>query len=82
MIERLQGIVLRTVKYSDNDMMVDMFTDMRGRTTFNVRVARKSRSLSSASLWRPLSLVEFDTDFARWEIIALKPTESVDRTLT
>lgn len=62
MIERLQGIVLRTVKYSDNDMMVDMFTDMRGRTTFNVRVARKSRSLSSASLWRPLSLVEFDTD--------------------
>ena len=62
MIERLQGIVLRTVKYSDNDMMVDMFTNMRGRTTFCVHLARKSRSLSPASLWRPLSLVEFDTD--------------------
>lgn len=62
MIERLQGIVLRTVKYKDNDMIVDMFTDMRGRCAFSVRVSRSSKSVSSMSLWRPLSLVEFDTD--------------------
>lgn len=62
MIERLCGIVLRTVKYSDNDMMVDMFTDMRGRCTFSVRVSHKARSLSSMSLWRPLSQLEFDAD--------------------
>lgn len=63
MIERLNGIVLRTVKYSDNEMIVDMFTDKRGRCAFSVRVARKSRSLSTVSLWRPLSMVEFDCDF-------------------
>ncbi len=62
MIERLRGIVLRTVKYTDNDMMVDMFTDMRGRCTFSVRVSHKARSLSTMSLWRPLSQVEFDSD--------------------
>ncbi len=79
MIERLCGIVLRTVKYSDNDMMVDMFTDMRGRCTFSVRVSRKVRSVSSVSLWRPLTQVEFDTDLRPNRTVAnLKNARAVE----
>lgn len=64
-MERLKGIVLRTVKYGENGYVVDMFTDHRGRMSFDAkRTAHRSSNLKSGrvnpSTIMPLSLVEFD----------------------
>ena len=66
-MERLRGIVLRTVKYGENGYIVDMFTDCRGRMSFVAKRSSHRQSTFKAgrvtpSLLLPLSLVEFDTN--------------------
>lgn len=62
MQEKIRGIVLRTVKYGDNGLIVDMFTLQYGRRSFATKVAKGRRTASNASLWNPLAMVEFDAD--------------------
>lgn len=62
MQETLRGIVLRTVKYGDTSLIVDLFTESRGRQSFMASTARAKRSVRSVSFWRPLSMVEFAAD--------------------
>ncbi len=62
-MERLRGIVLRTVKYGDSSIIVDMLTDGRGR--MSVMTRRTSRPTAEGSRippsqLMPLSLLEFD----------------------
>ena len=59
MQETLRGIVLRTVKYGDSQLVVDLFTESRGRLTLMTATTRAKRSVRSMSLWQPLSMVEF-----------------------
>jgi len=55
-----KGIVLRTIKYGDNGVIVDMFTDDDGRKSFFVkRSSAKGKNASAGSLWAPLSQIEF-----------------------
>ncbi len=68
-MERLKGIVLRTVKYGDNGHIVDMFTDVRGRMSFMMKTGgsggRRRPSAGNravASHFMPLSMLEFDCD--------------------
>ena len=58
----LRGIVLRTVKYGDNSMIVDLFTEGRGRQSFMASTARVKRNVRSKSFWQPLSMVEFSAE--------------------
>ena len=65
-MERLRGIVLRTVKYGDGGHVVDMYTDVRGRMSFVMKrsavgsVRRQSRFVPSHLI--PLSMLELDCD--------------------
>ena len=62
MQETLRGIVLRTVKYGDNSLIVDLFTESRGRQSFMTSTMRAKRSVRSVSFWQPLSMVEFNAE--------------------
>lgn len=62
MQENIRGIVLRTVKYGDASLIVDLFTESRGRQSFMASVARSKRAARSVSLWQPLSMIAFTAD--------------------
>ena len=58
-----RGIVLRTVKYRDAELIVDIFTLSHGRLSFVTHVSHSSRKSSQgASFWRPLNLLEFEAE--------------------
>ena len=62
MQETFRGIVLRTVKYGDSSLIVDLFTESRGRLSFMASVLRTKRSVRNVSFWQPLSMVEFSAE--------------------
>ena len=62
MQETLRGIVLRTVKYGDASLIVDLFTEHRGRMSFMTSTSRAKRTVRSVSFWQPLSMVEFNAE--------------------
>ena len=62
MQENVKGIVLRTVKYGDSSLIIDLFTEGHGRQSFIVSVARNKRVARTISLWQPLSMVAFTAD--------------------
>lgn len=62
MQEKVRGIVLRTVKYGDTSLIVDMFTEAHGRQSFMTSISRSKRTTRTVSLWQPLSMVEFTAD--------------------
>ena len=63
MQERIRGVVLRTVKYKETGLIVDLFTERHGRMSFMTSVTHgKRKTGAGAALRRPLNLVEFDAD--------------------
>ena len=62
MQETLRGIVLRTVRYGDTSLIVDLFTESHGRMSFMASTLRAKRSVRSVSFWQPLSMVEFGAE--------------------
>ncbi len=63
MLQKSKGIVLHTLKYNDNSVIVDMYTELSGRTSFLVPVPRSRKSAVKAVLFQPLSLIEFEADY-------------------
>ncbi len=56
-----RGIVLHTLKYGENAMIVHLLTDVGGRQNFIVQGVRSSRGRGSkAALFQPLFTVEFE----------------------
>lgn len=62
MNETIRGIVIKTVKYGDSSLIIDLFTESRGRCAFMTAIARTKRSMSTSTFWHPLSMVEFTAD--------------------
>ena len=69
MIQKIRGIVLHSLKYSDDSNIVDIFTEPYGRLSYLVRVVRTKKRGSAGALFMPLSMVEFEADY--------KPTRSL-----
>ena len=59
MIEKFEGIVLRTLKYNDSLMIADIYTAQRGRMSFLVPVSHSKRSRVRSVLFQPLSMLSF-----------------------
>lgn len=61
-MNRTRGIVLRSLRYSDTQAIVSIFTETSGTVDFIVRRSTKGRTAVRASILAPLTLVE-----AVWE---------------
>ena len=59
MIEKFEGIVLRTRKYSDGLMIADIYTAQHGRMAFLLPVSHSKRSRVRSVLFQPLSMLSF-----------------------
>lgn len=59
MVEKYDGIVLRTIKYSDSLMIADIYTRQAGRRSFLLPVTRSKNSKVRNVLFQPLSMVAF-----------------------
>ncbi len=59
MIETLQGIMLRHIKYGETSVIADIFTPVHGIKSFMVQGVRKAGSKIPASIFQPLILIEF-----------------------
>lgn len=63
MLQKTVGIVLRTLKYNDTTNIVEMYTELSGRTSFQVSVPRSRKAIVKSILFQPLSLIEFEADY-------------------
>lgn len=63
MLEKTRGIVLHTLRYADQKVIVTMFTERHGAVSFMVRVPRSRKSVVQNVLLSPLSLLEVDFDY-------------------
>ncbi len=73
-----RGIVLNTIKYGENSMVVHLLTDVGGRVSFIVQGVRSSRGRGSkAALFQPLFAVEFEgIDSSRAELHKFREVRS------
>lgn len=63
MQEKTKGVVLRTLKYGDSSVIVDIFTESRGLVPFMVRLPQSRKSPLRSVLFRPLSILEVDYNY-------------------
>lgn len=61
-METIRGIVLRTVKFNDTSLIVDLFTEAYGYMSFVGKVTRSRRQGMSNAFWQPLSMLEFQAE--------------------
>ena len=70
MVIKTRGIVLRTVKYSETSVIVDIFTEHFGLRSYIISGVRTSKSKVAAGLLQVMSLVE---------IVAYEKAEKLNR---
>ncbi len=58
MLYQTRAIVLRTVKYGESSLIVDMYTEQKGHQTFIVHSVRKAKATTPASYLQLMNLVE------------------------
>jgi len=71
MLTKSRAIVLRTVRYGDKRMMVDMLTEQCGRLSFATTIGSSARSRQKQLYFQPLSILEVVFDH--------RPSQSVQR---
>lgn len=59
MVEKYDGIVLRTIKYNDSLMVADVYTLQQGRKSFLLPVSHSKKSRVRNVLFQPLSMIAF-----------------------
>lgn len=63
MFEKTRGIVLHSLRYGDDSMIVDILTETRGNVSFLVKVPRSRHAAVKAQLLRPLSVLQIDMEW-------------------
>ncbi len=58
MLVQSKGIVLHTIKYNDETLIVAVMTESYGVVSFSVRVSRSPRAAVRHTLFRPLALLD------------------------
>ena len=71
MLQKTRGIVLRSMKYKDTSLIVDIYTEQSGRASFLVSVPRSRKASLRTSLFQPLALLEFEAE--------VRPTASLHK---
>jgi len=70
MNKKSRGIVLRTVKYGDNRLIVDLLMRDGGRVTVAVKAGSGAKSRQRRQLFQPLSILSMEYRFAPHQQIA------------
>ncbi len=60
---KTKAIVLHTVKYSENSVIVHAYTQEHGRMAYVVNGVKSKRSSLRSSLLQPLTVLDLDTDY-------------------
>lgn len=60
MITKTKSIVLHSVKYSDNSIIVCLFTKVHGKITFLVRGIHSKNTKFKAALFQPLTILDIE----------------------
>lgn len=63
MLEKTRGIVLHSLRYGDDSMIVDILTESKGNVSFLVKVPRSRHAAMKAQLLRPLSVLQLEVDY-------------------
>ena len=58
MLKRTRGIVLGHIKYKESSIIVKVFTEEFGSSSFIVNGVRSSKSKGKAALYQPLTLLD------------------------
>lgn len=62
-MQATRGIVLRTLRYSDNRIIVSIFTEHFGMVSAIVRLSHGSKSGGRCALWQVMNVVEMNIDY-------------------
>lgn len=63
MLEKTEGLVLKTVRYSESSVIAKIFTREKGLVSFIIPGLRSSRNKSRGNLFQPLQYLELDIYF-------------------
>lgn len=63
MLQKTTGIVLRTQKFKDTQLISVVYTELYGRTALLVPVSRSRKTKVHAGLFQPFSIVDIEADF-------------------
>lgn len=73
MLTKTKAIVLRSIKYGDRKMFVDMYSREYGMITFACSTVSRGKSTGKANYFQPLNIVEVEFDMKpRTEIHTIK----------
>lgn len=60
MLQKIKGIVLHSIKYQDNGLVVYLYTNKYGRQTYIAKGVRNAKSKNKANLFQPLFLLDIE----------------------
>lgn len=64
MLQKTRAVVLRTLKYGDASMIVDLFTESNGRLSFLVRIPKNPKKGGmKKQFFQPMTLLELEFDY-------------------
>ena len=65
MLVKTRAIVLHTIKYGDDRLFVDMFTETDGKLTFVVKPSKSKQGKMRKQLFQPFTMLEIDFDLRK-----------------
>lgn len=63
MILQSKAIVLRSLKFGESSLIIDMFTEQEGRISFIVRIPKTAKGKIKKQYFQPLTLLELELDY-------------------
>lgn len=63
MLSNTKAIVLHSLKYGEQSIIVDMLTESFGRTSFIIRIPKTSRGKLKKQFFQPLTLLDIELDY-------------------
>ena len=62
MLTKTQAVVLRTVKYGENKLIVDLLTEKEGRVSCAIGIAKTQRGKLKKQFFQPLTILEVELE--------------------
>ncbi|MCI6672289.1 MAG: DNA repair protein RecO [Prevotella sp.] len=63
MVTKTKAIVLRSLKYGDASLIVDMLTEALGRVSFMVRIPKTTKAKVKKQLFQAMNILEVEFDY-------------------